>query len=138
MLRKLSIILALGSALAIPSAAMARGGGCGGGGFHGGGFHGGFHGGGFGGGFHGGGLGGFHGGDLGGFHGPVLLAAMATAVTAVTVAMAVGDWGADWWPYYDYGDYYATPVTAIPIITAPRWESDNLLCQTPPLRLEMP
>ena len=55
MLRKLSIILALGAALAIPSAAMARGGGGRGGGF----------GGGFGG-FHGGGFGGFHGGGLGG------------------------------------------------------------------------
>ena len=88
MLRKLSIILALGAALAIPSAAMARGGGGhgGGGGFHGGGFGGGgFHGGGFGGGgFHGGGWGG------GGYGRGYSVAVTATAAGADMAAGATG------------------------------------------------
>ena len=126
MLRKLSIILALGSALAIPSAAMARGGGRGGGGFHGGGFGGGFHGGGFGGGFHGGGLGGSMAvgwpvprprfrsrlwlrrfGGYGGYGG-------------------WGDWGDDWWPYYDYGDYYGYPCYGYPYYNCPYYGNQTI------------
>ena len=74
MLRKLTIIVALGAALAFPATALARG-GRGGGGFGGGGFHGGgFHGGGFGRGWGGGGWGGYWGGywplyDLGPYYG---------------------------------------------------------------------
>jgi len=106
MLRKLSIILALGAALAIPSAAMARGGG------HGGGGHGGFGGGGFHGGFGGGG---FHGG---GFGGGGLVAVTVTVVVTATAAWAdmapgaSGAIGGDYWPYYgdDYYPYYNQPV----------------------------
>ena len=87
MLRKLSIILALGAALAVPSAAMARGGGRGGGG----GF-GGFHGGG------GGGWGGYHGGGL------------ARGYYRRGYGYGWGGyydrgWG-DYWPFYGYDDSY--------------------------------
>ena len=93
MLRKFSIILALAAALAIPSAALARGGGG-----HGGGGHGGFGGGGFGGG-HGGGFGrgfgrGYGYGGYGGWD-------------------DWGDWGGG--PFYDYGDYNGYPYYNQPV-----------------------
>ncbi len=96
MLRKLSIILALAAALAVPSAAMARGGGG-----HGGGGHGGWGGGGWG---HGGGWGGFHGGGFARYRGYGGWGGGGYG----------GDWG-DYWPFYGYDDSYSYPYYNQPV-----------------------